>query len=300
MKKVVILALCVVTLVACKEGKTNPAQLQNDSLRSIVEARDNEINDMMGTLNDIQQGFAEINAAEQRVTIAKAGEGADKTAQIKENIQFIAQRMQENRELIKKLQQQLRETGFKGDQMRKTIENLMAQLSQKDVELKKLRSELEAKNIHIAELDETITGLNSDVANLNQSVNALTTEKTNLTTEKEHLQNENSEKAQTISNQDKQLNTAWYVFGTKKELKQQRILADGKVLQGGFNKNYFTKIDIRVNKEIRLYSTSAKILTSHPSSSYSLTKDTNGQFVLRINDPQNFWSTSKYLVVQVK
>lgn len=300
MKKVVILALCVVTLVACKEGKNNPAQLQNDSLRSIVEARDNEINDMMGTLNDIQQGFAEINAAEQRVTIAKAGEGADKTAQIKENIQFIAQRMQENRELIKKLQQQLRETGFKGDQMRKTIENLMAQLSQKDVELKKLRSELEAKNIHIAELDETITGLNSDVANLNQSVNALTTEKTNLTTEKENLQNENSEKAQTISNQDKQLNTAWYVFGTKKELKQQRILADGKVLQGGFNKNYFTKIDIRVNKEIRLYSTSAKILTSHPSSSYSLTKDTNGQFVLRINDPQNFWSTSKYLVVQVK
>lgn len=300
MKKVVILALCVVSLVACKEGKTNPAQLQNDSLRSIVEARDNEINDMMGTLNDIQQGFAEINAAEQRVTIAKAGEGADKTAQIKENIQFIAQRMQENRELIKKLQQQLRETGFKGDQMRKTIENLMAQLSQKDVELKKLRSELEAKNIHIAELDETITGLNSDVANLNQSVNALTTEKTNLTTEKENLQNENSEKAQTISNQDKQLNTAWYVFGTKKELKQQRILADGKVLQGGFNKNYFTKIDIRVNKEIRLYSTSAKILTSHPSSSYSLTKDTNGQFVLRINDPQNFWSTSKYLVVQVK
>lgn len=300
MKKVVILALCVVTLVACKEGKTNPAQLQNDSLRSIVEARDNEINDMMGTLNDIQQGFAEINAAEQRVTIAKAGEGADKTAQIKENIQFIAQRMQENRELIKKLQQQLRETGFKGDQMRKTIENLMAQLSQKDVELKKLRSELEAKNIHIAELDETITGLNYDVANLNQSVNALTTEKTNLTTEKENLQNENSEKAQTISNQDKQLNTAWYVFGTKKELKQQRILADGKVLQGGFNKNYFTKIDIRVNKEIRLYSTSAKILTSHPSSSYSLTKDTNGQFVLRINDPQNFWSTSKYLVVQVK
>ena len=300
MKKVVILALCVVTLVACKEGKTNPAQLQNDSLRSIVEARDNEINDMMGTLNDMEQGFAEINDAEQRVTIAKAGEGADKTAQIKENIQFIAQRMQENRELIKKLQQQLRETGFKGDQMRKTIENLMAQLSQKDVELKKLRSELEAKNIHIAELDETITGLNSDVANLNQSVNALTTEKTNLTTEKENLQNENSEKAQTISNQDKQLNTAWYVFGTKKELKQQRILADGKVLQGGFNKNYFTKIDIRVNKEIRLYSTSAKILTSHPSSSYSLTKDTNGQFVLRINDPQNFWSTSKYLVVQVK
>ena len=128
----------------------------------------------------------------------------------------------------------------------------------------------------------------------------LTTEKENLTTEKQNLTAENEQKAQTISTQDKQLNTAWYVFGTKKELKSQKIIDDGKVLQGSFNKNYFTKIDIRVDKEIKLYSKSAKILTTHPSSSYSLSKDTNGQYVLRITDPASFWSTSKYLVVQVK
>lgn len=302
MKKVILLATCaVLALVGCNTGqKTNPADLQNDSLRSIIQARDNEINDMMGTLNDIQQGFADINAAENRVTVAKDGEGADKGAVIKENIEFIAQRMKENRELIKKLQDQLRETGFKGDQMTKAIQRLQGQLVQKDNELKKLRAELQAKNIHIAELDETIDGLNSDVASLNTSVKNLNTDKQNLTQEKERLLSDNTEKAQTISTQDKQLNTAWYVFGTKKELKAQNILSGGKVLREGFNRNYFTKIDIRVNKEIKLYSKSAKVLTNHPTNSYSLQKDTNGQYVLRISDPDSFWSTSKYLVVQVK
>lgn len=295
MKKLIFAALSVIALAGCNQKPvTNPADIQNDSLRAIIDARDSEINDMMGTLNDIQQGFAEISEAENRVTLAQSGEnGTNRAAQIKENVQFIAQRMKENRELIKKLQQQLRETGFKGEEMRKTLGNLQAQLTQKDAELRKLRADLANKDIHIAELDQTISGLNTDVQNLQ-------TDKQNLTTEKENLTADNSQKAQTISTQDQQLNTAWYVFGTKKELKDQKILAEGKVLQGTFNKNYFTKIDIRVVKEIKLYSKTAHLLTAHPGSSYELTKDVNGQYILRIKDPAIFWSTSKYLVVQVK
>ena len=208
--------------------------------------------------------------------------------------------MQENRELIKKLQQQLQETGFKGEEMKKTLVQLTAQLAQKDNELKVLRAELASKNIHIKELDQTISGLNTDVSNLKTDKANLTAAKQTLETEKANLQTESKQKSETISTQDMQLNTGWYVFGTKRELREQRILADGKVLQGSFNKNYFTKIDIRSTREVKLYSKSAKLLTAHPSSSYSLTKDAAGQYVLRINDPQTFWSTSKYLVVQVR
>lgn len=121
-----------------------------------------------------------------------------------------------------------------------------------------------------------------------------------LNTDVKNLKGENEQKTKTINNQDKQLNTAWFVFGTKKELKEQNILVKGKVLQSNFNKNYFTKVDIRVDKEIKLYSKSAKVLTVHPSESYTLDTDSKGQYVLRINNPQLFWSTSKYLVVQVK
>ncbi|WP_256387549.1 hypothetical protein [Prevotella sp. P3-122] len=41
-------------------------------------------------------------------------------------------------------------------------------------------------------------------------------------------------------------------------------------------------------------------MTTHPSSSYTLAQDAKKQYVLRITNPQIFWSTSKYLVVLVK
>ena len=274
--------LALLLLGACTGKKSSPdlANMeQNDSLQRIIAQRDSEINDMMSTLNEIQEGLSAINQAENRLSIAREGEGANKTAQIKENIKFIANTMARNRELMKRLQQQLRESRFNGDELRKTISNLTQQLDDKEQELQRLKAELDAKDIHIAELDEKIDNLNDNV---------------------ENLQTDAQQKAQTISNQDKQLNTAWFVFGTKKELKEQHIMENGKVLQSNFNKNYFAKIDIRIDKEIKFYSKSARILTMHPSGSYTLTPDVNKQYVLRITHPQLFWSTSKYLVVLVK
>ena len=282
MKKILFVMCCMATIVACKNSKTPEPQqniVQNDSLQKIIEQRDNEINDMMGILNDVEEGFRAISKAEDRVTIAKDGEGADKQEQIRENIQFIQQRMERNRSLIAKLQQHMRESSFKSEELKRTVSNLIKQLEEKDDQLKQLRAELAAKDIHIAELDQTISNLNTNVSD---------------------LKTESEQKTQTIDSQDKQLNTAWFAFGTKKELKSQNILVKGKVLQGNFNKSYFTKIDIRVDKEIKLYSKSAKLLTMHPSSSYTLTTDAKDQYVLRITNPQIFWSTSKYLVIQVK
>ena len=274
--------LALLLLGACTGKKSSPDLVnmeQNDSLQRIIAQRDSEINDMMSTLNEIQEGLSAINQAENRLSIAREGEGANKTAQIKENIKFIANTMARNRELMKRLQQQLRESRFNGDELRKTISNLTQQLDDKAQELQRLKAELDAKDIHIAELDEKIDNLNDNV---------------------ENLQTDAQQKAQTISNQDKQLNTAWFVFGTKKELKEQHIMENGKVLQSNFNKNYFAKIDIRIDKEIKFYSKSARILTMHSSGSYTLTPDVNKQYVLRITNPQLFWSTSKYLVVLVK
>jgi chromosome segregation ATPase len=283
MKKLIFAALCVLTLAGCKEEKPKidlTAVHQRDSLQQIVTQKDGEINDMMSTLNDIQEGFREINEAENRVNLEKQGtEGSNNEEHIRENIQFIQSAMKQNRQLINKLRQQLRESSFNSSQLKRTISNLMAQLDEKDQQLQQLRAELDAKDIHITELDENIANLNTNVSSLTE---------------------ESTQKSQTISQQDKQLNTAWFVFGTKNELKEQRIIEGSKVLSGSFNKDYFTKIDIRIDKEIKLYSKYAKLLTPHTSSSYSLQKDAKEQYVLRINNPQLFWSTSKYLVILVK
>ena len=263
MKKILLYCFCLslFTLGSCKQEQKSPqadTTQQSDSLQKIIAEKDNEINDMMETFNQIQAGFQEINEAENRLSIVKDGEGANRRRQLLENVRFIANTRKENRALITKLRQQLRESSVKGDQLKVTIDNLVAEMEEKDRQLKQLRAELDAKDIHITELDAT------------------------------------------INTQDKQLNTAWYVFGTKKELKEQRILDGDKVLESNFNKSYFTKIDIRVDKEIKLMSKSAKILTMHPSGSYTLQRNANKMYVLRITNPQIFWSTSKYLVVQVK
>ena len=281
MKKLMIFAVCAMAVASCTDGVKQAqlaAEMQRDSLNQIIEQKENEITDMMTTFSDIEEGFREITEAQSRVTLAKQGEGTNSAQRIRENMQFIQSTMKQNKELINKLKQQVREGSIKSEQLKKLVENLTQQMEEKDRQLQVLRAELDKKDIHIAELDEQVADLNSSVADL--------TEETN-------------QKSQTINQQDKQLNTAWFVFGTKKELKEQKILSDGEVLRSNFNKEYFTKIDIRVDKEIKLYSKSAKILTSHPSGAYTLQRDANKQYVLRITDPQTFWSTSKYLVVQV-
>ncbi len=279
---VTLIAILSLAFVGCqgnKQSADSAERAQTDSLRQVISQKDNEINDMMGTLNEIQDGFNEINAAENRVTIAKGGERANKEQQIRENIQFIAKTMKHNRELIAKLRNQLKQSSVKGDALKNTLESLSKQLEEKDKQLQQMRAELDAKDIHITELDEAINNLHTNVNN---------------------LANENSKKSQVINSQDKQLNTAWFVFGTRKELKEQRIIEGDKVLQSNFNKNYFTKIDIRVDKEIKLYSKYAKVLTMHPSSSYILQRDANKQYTLKITNPEIFWSTSKYLVILVR
>ena len=276
-----IFAVCAMAVASCTDGVKQAqlaAEMQRDSLNQIIEQKENEITDMMTTFSDIEEGFREITEAQSRVTLAKQGEGTNSAQRIRENMQFIQSTMKQNKELINKLKQQVREGSVKSEQLKKLVENLTQQMEEKDRQLQALRAELDKKDIHIAELDEQVADLNTNVANL--------TEETN-------------QKSQTINQQDKQLNTAWFVFGTKKELKEQNILSDGEVLRSNFNKEYFTKIDIRVDKVIKLYSKSAKILTSHPSGAYTLQRDANKQYVLRITDPQTFWSTSKYLVVQV-
>lgn len=284
MKKIVLsLSAFVLMLSGCSQKTDNTKELafmqQRDSLESIIQQKDNEINDIMGTMNDIEAGFRAINEAEQRVSVARQVEGASSTERIRENMQYIQQAMQQNRELINKLRNQLRQGTMRSDQLRVTVDNLTRQMEEKDAQVRQLQAELQAKDVQIGELTEKVEDLSNNVNTLRE---------------------ETTQKSQTISAQDKQLNTAWFVYGTKSELKEQHIIQDGKVLQSNFNRDYFTKIDIRVDKEIRLYSRSAKLLTTHPASSYTLEQDAQKQYVLRIQNPQLFWSTSKYLVVLVK
>lgn len=118
--------------------------------------------------------------------------------------------MQANREQIAKLEKQLKNSSYNSAQLKKAIANLTSELQAKQQQIETLQAELASKNIRIAELDDAVAGLNQDV---------------------DDLSSQNEAKAATLSSQDKALNTAWFVFGTKSELKDQRFFRKGDVLK---------------------------------------------------------------------
>lgn len=274
MKKLVLLVVCAIAFAACDnlERKNKQLQEQNDSLQIALTQSNAELEQFMGTFSEIQEGFRLITEAEGRINAQREGV-ISSVDQVKADMEFIAQKMKSNREQIAQLQQKLKNSNNASAQLKKTLEQLTAQLVEKSQQIEALQADLAARNIRIATLDETVAGLRAD----------------------------SLAKERTLDAQDKALNTAWFVYGTKKELKEQKILQKGDVLQNDdFNKDYFTQIDIRKDTEFKLYSKSAKLLTTHPEGSYILTKDSKGQYILRITDPTRFWSVSRYLVIQVR
>ena len=287
MKKLISLSVCVVMLSSCGNLTQNETlKAENDSLSIALANRDAELDNIMAAFNEVQEGFRLINEAENRVDLQSGAlEGTSASQKIKDDIRFISEKLKSNREQIAKLEEQLKNSKYNSAQLKKAIANLNEELQARTQQIETLQTELASKNIRIAELDDAVAGLTQNVADLVA---------------------ENEVKSATVASQDKALNTAWFVFGTKSELKEQKII-ESKFLQktkvlsdADFNKDYFTKIDIRIDKEIKLYSKDADLLTTHPAGSYELVKDENGQLTLKITKPAQFWSISRYLVILVK
>ena len=116
----------------------------------------------------------------------------------------------------------------------------------------------------------------------------------------ENYQNKEESIDDITNDVDEDSDKRWYVFGTKDELEEQRIIKSNSVNPSSWNINYFTEINGNERKTINLYSNSARLISSHPSDSYELSTDNSGKYKLTIIDPHSFWSSSKYLVILVE
>ena len=288
MKKI-LLAVCTVLLVSCGQQSAEYKRLQaeNDSLRLENTKASSELNDMLSTLDDIEAGFQSIRDAENYLSLQqKAGDEMTpgRREQIKENMKLVSETLKKNREQIAELQDKLNKSGNKNKTLQTMIDRLSKELDEKTAMIISLQEDLAKKNVRIQELDDMVSDLNENVENLS-TTNAVQSEK--------------------LSAQDKALHTAYYCFGTAKELKAQNILTKKgiftktKVLQDGFNRDYFITIDTREVTEIPLFSSKAKLQSNHPETSYEFTKDEDGNVTLKITNPEAFWSLSKFLVIEV-
>ena len=289
MKKLLLVCTCATLLVSCGQNSAEYKKLkaENDSLKIENTKATSEMNEILTTLNDVEADIQSIRDAENYLNIQQQSGGEfskSNREQIKQNMQLISETLKKNKETISQLEEKLKKSGIQSAALKKTINRLSSELDQKATMIVALQEDLAKKNVRIQELDEMVSSLNEDVENLATTAAA------------------QSEK---LGEQDKALNTAYYCFGTAKELKDQKILSGGglfsksKVLQNGFNKDYFISVDIREVKEIPLFAGKAKLKSNHPEGSYEFVKDEDGNLTLNITDPKTFWSLGKYLVIEV-
>lgn len=286
MKKIIYLLLIPV-LFSCEDVKENPEyiRLQNerDSLAGLASADAVTINGYLADFNDIQANLDRIKEAEKLVSVnASSQENAlNQKDQINHDMQLIYDLMQKNKETIAGLRRKLKKSDARLVELEKMMAGLQKQLEERDVEISTLKTRLEQMNFKVEILTANV----------------------------DSLKTENVNKENVIANKTEELNTAWYVYGTKKELQEHQVITKeggfigiGRIekLMDGFNKDYFTKVDITKLTEITLNVKKAHLVTSHSSSSYKLEGSDKKVEKLVIKNQAEFWSTSKYLVIVVE
>jgi len=261
-------------------------QAQNDSLLNAKLKLQQEVDGYFSAMNQIEQNIEKIKNTENTISIQPVGKelSDDVRTKINEDMTYLNDMLQANKDELARLKSKIKKSAFRSSQLESTITRLTNSLEEETTKVAQLQADLAQKDSIIVQLDTKVNDLGKNV---------------------ESLSTDNKTKDTKIKDQDEAMHTAWYVFGTRDELKKQKIItSDGlfssqKILQSDFNKNYFVRIDARNTKSIPLYSSHAKILTNHPKSSYTLEKE-NGNFVLLIVDTDAFWSISKYLVIEVE
>jgi chromosome segregation ATPase len=281
--------MSVVVLTSCGQHKKEIARMQakQDSIAQLGVQKDASILEFIGAMNEIQTNLDSIKAIEKIVSVQTA-RGVELKAEAKkriiEDMRQINELLLKNKELVKNLQSKVHASNMKIAELQKMIDNLTQQVGNKDGEIAALKTELE--NLHV------------NVAGLNQKIETITAESAQAI----------KEKNQAITDQTNVMNTAYYAFGTKKELTEKNVIEkEGGVLGLGktikmkkdFNRDYFMKIDIREFKQVTLNTKKAKVVTFHPDGSFHMTGVKTVESLV-IDKPEEFWKASKYLLIVVE
>ena len=274
MKKATILLLIIAAIItSCNNGPgRDELQKSNEALKSELNEKDAAIAKLVETMNSIDEGFKKINEMQGRINLnTPTSEGNQNS--IERNIEYITNTLKKNKEEIENLKKQLLNGKQISKELKTKIAGLEKFLNEKSLELAEIYQSLADKNIYIGKLDSIIADLTR--ANTGQELQLIA--------------------------QEEELNNVWYAIGTKSELKGENILNSGDVMrEKDINLKYFTKADKRELKEINTHAKRAKLLTNHPDGSYTLERNAEKEYILTITAPDAFWSTSRYLVIQVR
>ncbi|MGQ1888972.1 hypothetical protein ACT29H_00870 [Thermophagus sp. OGC60D27] len=287
MNKTLLVLLILPLLWQCQQGPSRKELLvQNDSLARITALKDSQMNQMVNTIGDIEATLRVIKEKEKIIAL-KASKGetkGDAAEQINEDIRLIYDLMVQNKERIESLEEQLKRSGVESGRLRKLVVSLQEELQQRNQEIKELNELLKEKNAEIDNMNFALTDMELTLDSMKEV---------------------NAEARAQLEATKNDMYTGYYAIGTRSELKEKNIIdykgflffGKTEVLKEQFAKDYFAEIDIRQTDSIELFQPNVKILSTHPQGSFTLSEQEDGNQVLVINDKEQFWSVSRYLVV---
>lgn len=281
------IALMMMGLAACNGNKTDDGTSGNNEtinmLNDSLLVANAEKDSLLSLINDINEGMMQIRDMEKIISTTNLNvETPNKKQEIMDNMKLIQQALKDRREKLAALERRVKNSSGNNSKLQETIDGLKKQIAEQESTIASLTEQLRKANIEIAELNTAVDSLNT----ANQAI-----------TEQKVIAEEKSE---SLANE---LNTCYYVIGSKSELKENNIIETGflrktKVMEGDYEVGYFTKADKRTLIEIPLHSKKAKIYTKHPENSYRI-DDNNGVKTLVITNPEKFWELTNFLVVQI-
>lgn len=281
MKKLIFpAAIAALFIASCKDPKQDENVVrERDSLMAVIEERETNMNEFMTSFNEVERNLDSVSHKQHIILISSDKDmKSSQKDRINAEIKAINDLMDANAKKIRQLSYKIGKSDKRNKQLEQTIAMLNDQLNQKYDEL--------------VQLNERLNELNLQVAMLQTSVDTLTSQ--------------NMAQQQDINNKTSQLHTAYYIVGDSKELQDANLidrkgglLGIGKTatLSGNLDNSMFTRIDYTQVSVIPVNSKDMKIITSHPSDSYTLEKTGKTIDNIKITNPEKFWSTSKYLVV---
>jgi flagellar biosynthesis chaperone FliJ len=256
---------------------------QHHTFTQIINKRDSVINDWLVTFDQIEKDLALIKEKENIITLKSSDSefSKDRKEQILGDIKYLNTLLDANKKKIASLSNQVKNSG-------NTIKGLETKIASFETRLKEYETNIAELKENLVKKDFEIGQLNTNLADLEVTV---------------------TQKDEMIASQTDKMNQAYLTTGTYKELKTKGIISK----EGGFlgigktgtlsrdvNDNLFAKVDVRDTKTIPVNSRDVRLITKHPSDSYTIVYEGDKKVSrIDIKDPDNFWKVSRYAVVEL-
>jgi len=277
--KILVVALTAGLLTtSCVEKSKKYQQLLAEKEAAVIENQkiEKEYNNALGVIADVENNLQALREAEGLLIMNN--EDAAQREQLNSQLAHLRESMAQNNAKLDSLNKVLQNSNRSNKELRATVKKLQNQIEEKTRVIDSLQVQLNERDTQIAGLNTRVEILNSDLAKVNA---------------------DNDAKNQIISEQIAEMNTVYYIAANKKSLKENGILTSKYILRENVPTEMFTKSDKRELNEITIEAKKVTVLSSHPITSYTITKSETTN-VLQITDPEQFWSVTKYLVISTK